>query len=269
MRPFSYVAYDAAGARARGMILPDTEADAAAQLKNRGLFVSELSAARSGPSSSWRTHLSLRRTTRLGRDLQAVFTRQMAVLLGADLPVEAALEAVRSSGDSTPLTALAEALERAGAGFPAYVIAAIHAGESSGALAPVFEELAEHLETLGNEKAEIVSALVYPGFVAAADPECAGCERLDAGQCHAAGGLAGRGCCADPAVLPTVASAGVAGSVFLRLPLVGWLMRRSAVVQYLRTLALVLASRQTVPVATENAARVLSVAQFNREGHAV
>lgn len=313
MRPFSYVTYDAAGARARGMILADTEADAAAQLKNRGLFVSELSAARSGPSSSWRTHLSQRRTTRLSRDLQAVFTRQMAVLLGADLPVEAALEAVRSSGDSTPLTALAtrtkaevldgqplaEALERAGAGFPAYVIAAIHAGESSGALAPVFEELAEHLETLGNEKAEIVSALVYPGFVAAVSfLVCAILMVNVAPEIVAMFEISGQPLPpltqnmlavsdwmrANATLLGVLLAGGVVLNLlssrlprlralrdrfFVRLPLVGRLMRRSAAVQYLRTLALVLASRQTVPVATENAARVLSVAQFNREGQAV
>jgi len=55
----------------------------------------------------------------------------------------------------------------------------------------------------------------------------------------------------------------------LRLPLVGRLIRRAAAVQYLRTLALVLASRQTVPVAAGNAARVLTQAQFRQEGEAV
>ena len=68
----------------------------------------------------------------------------MAVLLGADLSVESALEAVCSSGENGPLAALAtrvkaEVLDRAGAGFPAYVIDAIHAGETSGALGAIFE----------------------------------------------------------------------------------------------------------------------------------
>ncbi len=312
MRPFSYVAYDAAGARARGMILAETESDATTQLRKKGLFVSELTAARSGTKSRL-APLSLRRNTRLNSDLQAVFTRQMAVLLGADLPVEAALEAVRSSGENSPLTALAtrakaevldgqplaEALERAGAGFPAYVIAAIHAGESSGALGPVFEELADHLDTLGTEKAEIVSALVYPGFVAAVSflvcailmtsvaPEIVAMFEIsgqplppltrtvlaisDWIRAHAA--LLGA------ALVGLVLLIVLAGRVprlraardrfLLRLPLVGRLMRRAAAVQYLRTLALVLASRQTVPVAAENAARVLTVAQFRQEGEMV
>ena len=42
-------------------------------------------------------------------------------------------------------------------------------------------------------------------------------------------------------------------------------MRLSAAVQYLRTLALVLGSKNTVPSAVENAAEVLNIAQFREE----
>jgi general secretion pathway protein F len=42
-------------------------------------------------------------------------------------------------------------------------------------------------------------------------------------------------------------------------------MRLSAAVQYLRTLALVLGSKNTVPSAVENAAEVLTIMQFRNE----
>lgn len=312
MRPFSYVAYDAAGTRSRGMILAETESDAVTQLKKKGLFVSELTAAHSTRKSQF-SKFTLRRNTRLNGDLQAVFTRQMAVLLGADLPVESALEAVRSSGENGPLAALAtrvkaevldgqplaEALDRAGAGFPAYVIAAIHAGETSGALGAVFEELAEHLDTLGAEKAEIVSALVYPGFVAAVSfLVCAILMTNVAPEIVAMFEISGQPLppltqtvlaisdwIRSHVALLTATLGGLLVLLFLsarvprlraardrfllRLPLVGRLIRRAAAVQYLRTLALVLASRQTVPVAAGNAARVLTQAQFRQEGEAV
>ncbi len=313
MKSFSYTAYDGDGARARGMILAETEADAAAQLKARGLFVSDMTAARRAVSTDGWRNVTLRRGARLNGDLQAVFARQMAVLLSADLPVETALEAVRASGDGSPLTAvatrakadlldgqtLAMALEDSGANFPAYVIAAIHAGEGSGSLSAVFEELATHLETLGNERAEIVSALVYPAFVAAVSflvcailmvnvaPEIVAMFEIsgqplppltrnvlavsDWMRDHSVPIFIGLG----GLVVMGVMSGRVAGlraqrdRALLRLPLVGRLMRRAAAVQYLRTLALVLASRQTVPVAVENAARVLTVAQFRSEAEAV
>ena len=52
---------------------------------------------------------------------------------------------------------------------------------------------------------------------------------------------------------------------FLRLPLIGGMMRRGQAVQYLRTLALVLASRQPVPGATQSASQVLTIDRFSDE----
>ncbi|WP_270725260.1 type II secretion system F family protein [Shimia sp. Alg240-R146] len=309
MRPFSYTAFDAEGARTKGLILADTEADASARLRAQGLFVSDLTASRQRPSLGNR----LRRAARLNSDLQAVFTRQMAVLLSADMPVESALEAIRTSGDGTALATvatraraslmqggtLAESLEEAGAGFPAYVTAAIHAGEGAGELATVFEELARHLESLGSERAEIVSALVYPAFVAAVSflvcailmvnvaPEIVAMfeisgqplppltRRVLAVSDWIRDNITGVSIALAAIVVLIVLSSrvpamrAVRDRLLLRLPLVGRLIRRAAAVQYLRTLALVLASRQTVPVAVENAARVLGIAQFRAEADSV
>ena len=57
--------------------------------------------------------------------------------------------------------------------------------------------------------------------------------------------------------------------LMLRLPVLGRLMRLSASVQYLRTLALVLGSRHAVLSATDSAVEVLSIAGFQQEARAV
>ncbi|WP_233252467.1 type II secretion system F family protein [Maritimibacter sp. 55A14] len=113
--------------------------------------------------------------------MRAVFTRQMAVLLTSDLSAEAALETIRSSGTSPSIEAaavqakaalldgqpLSVALEIADAGFPPFYTAAVRAGEVSGDVASVFEGLADYLESVGSDRAQLATALIYPAFVAA------------------------------------------------------------------------------------------------------
>lgn len=177
MKAYAYTAYTDAGRRKSGTVVAETEADASAQLAKQDLFVSEIAETSTRATKST---LSLTRRSRLNADLQSVFTRQMAVLLGAELTAEAALEAVRSGSQSALDTVaaqaraslmegatLSDALAGTGAGFPPYYLAALKAGEDAGELATVFQELADHLEQLGSEKAEIATALIYPGFVAA------------------------------------------------------------------------------------------------------
>ncbi len=181
MRAFGYIAYTESGKRRAGSVIADTEGHAADLLKAQGLFVSELSDRGAGDARKGRRGLGLGRRLRLNADLQSVFTRQLAVLLAAELPAEAALEAVRASGGTSAMDAVAsrakaallegaplsDALEASGAGFPLYYIAAVRAGERAGDLEAVFGELAEHLETRGTDRAQIAAALVYPAFVAA------------------------------------------------------------------------------------------------------
>lgn len=305
MRAYAYVAFTDAGKRRAGTVVAETEAHAAAQLTERGLFVSELVERRGRGAGARLT--GTRRAT-LNADLQAVFTRQMAVLLGAELPVDAALEAVRQGGhpaldavaartraDLLDGATLSDAMTRAQAGFAPYYLASVRAGETAGNLAGVFAELADHLENQSVDKAQISTALIYPGFVAAVAllvcailmvnvaPEIVAMYELSdqplpqitqvvlgiSGwiQDNVLLLLAGLG----GLVALAVAAAKVPAlrarrdRLFLRLPLVGRFMRLSAAVQYLRTLALVLSSRNTVPVAVGNAAEVLNVARFQAE----
>lgn len=327
MKAYRYIAYTDAGRRRSGTVVAETESDATRQLAAQDLFVAELreagaagakgGAEKSGAVSAGATRQAggafwSRRRARLSPDLQVVFTRQMAVMLAAELPVDAALEAVRSGGHPTldamaaqaraalmDGASLSDALSQAGAGFAPYYLAALRAGETAGELAAVFNELADHLEQLGSDKAQIATALIYPGFVAAVSLLVCGILMVNvAPEIVAMFEISGRplppltqavlavsdlirdnilliaavlgGLVVFLALVPQVPGLRAwRDRLLLRLPVVGRLMRLSAAVQYLRTLALVLGSRHAVLNATGSAVEVLEIARFQSEGRAV
>lgn len=172
MKTFAYTAYTPDGKRRTGMVVAEDESDASARVAALGLMPSALQAQAAKPRGR-------RRERRIDRDLLSVFTRQMAVLLGAGLTAEAALEAVQGAAGASRIERLAaearaalmegesmaDALGRAGGALPPWYAAAIRAGERSGDLGLVFETLAEHLESSAGDRAAITSALVYPAFV--------------------------------------------------------------------------------------------------------
>jgi general secretion pathway protein F len=308
MKTFAYTAYDDDGARKRGSILADTEAEAVRQLKTKGLYVAELTArpdARSGAGGWGRARLS--------RALQTVFTRQMAVLLGAEMAVDDALGTLKSAGSTPALDTvvgrtqvallegvpLSQALERSGAGFPPYYLAAVQAGERAGELSQVCASLADFLETGNADRAQLGSALIYPAFVAAISVLVAGILFTTvAPEIVALFETSGRPlppltrrmmAVADwlvanrwalGAFLMALVALGMASTripflrdmrdeALLKLPVLGPMIRTSAAVQYLRSLALVLEARHTVPIAVESASSVLAQRRFRREADKV
>jgi len=310
VRAFAYTAFTATGARKRGTLVAESEAQAAEILRGQGLFAEAITAK--GRAAGPRRGLFGRRT-RLSADMRAVFTRQMAVLLASELTAEAALETVRASGTASAIEAaaaeakaalmdgqpLSVALDMAGAGFPRFYIAALRAGEGSGDLAEVFEQLAEYLESAGADRAQLATALIYPAFVAAVSLLVAGILMVNVApeiaamfattgrplppltqtvmgisefvQAHAlALGLGGAGAVLGLALalrVPAIRDRWHA--LALRLPVVGRLMRLSAAAQYLRTLALVISSRQAVVDAVASASEVLVVRRFRDEAEAL
>jgi general secretion pathway protein F len=310
MNTYQYTAYSAQGKRKDGVIIAETETHAATLLKGQGLFASQIV----GGGAQKRTGSGRRqKRNRLNADLRAVFTRQMAVLLAADLPSDAALEAVRGSGVSGPISAIAtelkahvmeglplsEALLRADAGAAPFYLAAVRAGETSADLAMVFEELATYLETRGNDRAQIATALIYPGFVAAVSlVVCAILMINVAPEIVSMFAVARRDLppltktmlaisnwiqtywvlLLGGGILFTVgfvlalrvpAFRNLWHGVLLRLPVLGKLMRLTAAAQYLRTLALIIASRQTILEATTHAADVMVIARFRTQADLV
>ncbi|MEP3299842.1 MAG: type II secretion system F family protein [Pseudoruegeria sp.] len=309
MRSFSYIAHGTDGKRKKGVILAETDSHANELLKAKGLFASEITAKEARQAmggGGFRRH-------RLNSELQSVFTRQMAVLLAAELPSEAALDVIREAGTNAALETMAtrakaalmdgqplsDALAGSGGGFARYYLAAIRAGETSGDVALVFDELADHLESAGEDRNQIATALIYPAFVAAVSLlVCAILMINVAPEIVAMFEISGR-----PLPQITQVVLGISdwvqanilwlaiGSVsvvlafmlalrvprlrdrldgvLLRLPLAGRLIQLAAAAQYLRTLALVISSKQAVLDATQSAAEVLVIRRFRTEADQV
>ena len=301
MRTFRYTAFTAEGRRRTGLIVAEDEADASARLRRDGLHPETIDPRPEAAAGG--------RRRRLDRDMQAVLARQLAVLLSAGLPADAALEAVRASGGSRSMDLVAsrakaevldgapmsEALRTAGANFPPYVFSAIRAGEVSRDLAGSFETIAEHLETRGSERAQLATALIYPVFVATVALLVCGVLMVtvapELAQMFEATGkplppltrtmlavtdwvrsnaiplLVGLGVVVVgvPLLLRIPAVRDRWHGVLLSLPILGRLATLQAASQYLRTLALVVASRQPVVEGAESASELLTIRRFREE----
>ena len=132
MKTFAYTAYAPDGRRKRGVVVAEDETDASTRVAALGLMPATLTPQ----TSPGRTR---RRERRINRDLLSVFTRQLAVLLGAGLTAESALEAVQASAGASRIErlaaearaglmqgeALADALTRAGGALPPWYAAAV------------------------------------------------------------------------------------------------------------------------------------------------
>ncbi|MDJ0630540.1 MAG: type II secretion system F family protein [Rhodobacter sp.] len=307
MQPFAYVAYNEKGQRKTGTLVAESERAAFDALKAQGLMASDIEAKAKARASGARSG------ARLDADERAIFSRQMAVLLAAELPMEAALDAVIESEGSRAMQAfgaemkaatlegypLSDAIENSRAGFPPYYTSSLRAGESSGDLAAVFEGLADYLEAQGANRAEIATALIYPAFVAVVSlVVCAVLVTSVAPEVVAMFEVTGQ-------PLPDLTQAVLGASdwvqrnwialsaafgaavvgglvllrmppvrdrverVWLRVPVFGRLRRLAIAAQYLRTMALVLGSRQTAVNAVTGAADVLSVSIYRRQADAI
>lgn len=176
MSAWQYTAYDSDGRQVKGVLVADGESHARGLLRESGLFPERLAPAREHERSWWPRRAGRRR---LSVEELAVFTRQMAVLIGAELPVDEALEVfTRSEAGGAVRRVAAELRSRVRDGlplsralgaeagtFPGYYVAAVAAGESSGELARVCETLADFIETRQAVRDRAATALVYPAFV--------------------------------------------------------------------------------------------------------
>ena len=178
MAGFAYRALDRAGGPKSGVITAESQEAALAQLRARGLTVTELDAARPGAAESiWQRDL-LAPTSLPDRKL-APMMRELATLLAARVPVDRCFDILqRTTRDKLSkrwLGAVAARLREGGAMSDAFAEAAppvpqrhlglIRAGEQSGALPETLTALADHLEQTEDSRRRIRGALVYPAFV--------------------------------------------------------------------------------------------------------
>ena len=177
MPVYTFEALTPQGRTEQGVVEADSERAARSQLRGQGLLplsVSAVAAAKVSPGDIvlWQSRVFSR------TDL-VVWTRQLASLVAAGLPLERTLTAL---SDEAPTPAqrdlvaqlraevnagapLAQALAQHPREFDELYVAVIGAGEQSGRLGAVLMQLANDLETAHTMRSKLLAASLYPAIV--------------------------------------------------------------------------------------------------------
>lgn len=178
MTAFEYRALDASGKTKKGVLEADSARQVRQQLRDKDWLPLNVSEAKSASATAgWRSWLD--RGARLNASELALVTRQLATLIRSGLPIEQALSAVsRQSGKPRVERiilairakvmeghGLAQALTSQSASFDGMYRATVAAGERSGHLEQVLEQLARYLEERDDTGRTVSQALIYPAFI--------------------------------------------------------------------------------------------------------
>lgn len=176
MPAFHYDALDAQGKSRKGILEAESPRAAKSQLRTQGLVPLSVEAVAASVQKASRSRWAARvfNSTTL-----SVWTRQMAGLVGAGLPLERALTALADEAEDPRQRELvshlraevnagspfAQALASAPREFDEVYRAVVAAGEHSGALGAVLERLADDLEERQALRAKLLGAAAYPAIV--------------------------------------------------------------------------------------------------------
>ncbi|MCB9823038.1 type II secretion system F family protein [Candidatus Nomurabacteria bacterium] len=173
MISFQYTAKNNQGGTTRGIVQAETEGAAAKLLLAQGLTPTDITVKQEG------NRFFSRFTSRIRAKDRIIFTRQLATLLNAGLPLTQSLHTVSEQAESKQLTviinevistveggvALSEALSKHPKVFNDVYIALVAAGESSGTLDQALERIADQQEKDADMISKVRGALVYPVIV--------------------------------------------------------------------------------------------------------
>ena len=176
MPAYRFEALDAAGKASTGLLEANNAKAARSQLRAQSLVplaVTQVASGTAAPSG-----LTLSRRV-FGTTGLAVWTRQLAGLVGSGLPLERALTALADEAEDPRQRELvahlrsevnagspfARALGGAPREFDDVYRAVVAAGEQSGALGTVLERLADDLEERQALRAKLIGAALYPAIV--------------------------------------------------------------------------------------------------------
>jgi len=177
MPKFSYTAVDARGKQANGMVEAADQTEAIAQIRQLGFYPQRLDETKESVASSDSKKPKFKRKTgRVKMRILTTFTRQLATLIDAGLPLLRSLNTLakqeRNPVMRTTMANLAEAVESGSTFsealtqhpfiFNKLYINMVKAGELGGVLEIVLARLAEFQEKAQKIKGKVVSAMVYP-----------------------------------------------------------------------------------------------------------
>ena len=188
MPAFDYEALDERGRTKRGVVSADTARLARRELKRKQLVPLKVVAAMEDEGGSTgdgtgrlgRLVARLQRSPALSAKDLTLTTRQLATLISAAAPVEEALNTVALQSEKPVVRKtllavrsqvmegqrLGDSLARHPRSFSPLYRSMVSAGENSGSLGPVMERLADYLERSHAMRSKVVSAMIYPAFLA-------------------------------------------------------------------------------------------------------
>jgi len=173
MGAYQYVALDEVGKECKGILEGETPRAVRQTLRERKLFPVEVVETRIKENITRQKFVVRKSVSAL--DL-ALFTRQLATLVRAGLPLDEALQAVSEQSEKVRIKnivlgvrakvlsghTLAASLDDFHKIFPAVYRATVAAGEQSGRLDTILDRLAEYTESRHSLRQKINHALIYP-----------------------------------------------------------------------------------------------------------
>jgi len=189
MNSFRYQAIENNGAPVKGVIEAEDRKSALVLLGERGLFPSDLelctpatngngNGTPASPAKETR-RIEVRFGTGIKRKEITAFTREMAALLGAGIPIPQALKGLGEEEENLALrsivlkisesvrkgTAISAAMDEHPRLFNKLYVSMVRVGEEAGVLQKVMNDLADLLEHEDEVRSEVLTAVAYPLFV--------------------------------------------------------------------------------------------------------
>ena len=179
MPAFTFEALDAQGQTRKGTLEADNARAARSQLRSQALVPLQVEPVAAGQNRSGAASSNLFTRPVFNSTALAVWTRQLSGLVSSGLPIERALAALAEEADDARQhqlvaalraevnagSSFARALEQHPREFSDIFCAVIGAGESSGSLGPVLENLADDLESRQALQSKLIGASLYPAIV--------------------------------------------------------------------------------------------------------
>ncbi len=176
MALFSYVARNPQGKTITGTLDALNEQSAVKTLREQGLTPTSVKA---GHISSPTRRRQKAKAGRIRLDDMVIFSRQLATMVKAGLPILEGLNILGEQVEKKALkdvifavekdvqggTNLTDALAKHPKAFDQFFISMVRAGEASGALDTILEQIAGYLEKLLSIQRKVKSALMYPTAV--------------------------------------------------------------------------------------------------------
>ena len=184
MPQYNYVAMDRKGKEQKGKINAANEEAAAAEIRAKGMFPTSIRLAvnikkavkkSSGGSKTSAFNMTLGPVVIKRKELTVV-TRQLAILLGAGLPLIRSLHTLERQAKNPAVKIIlgrtaetveggatfAEALAQNPKSFDKLYLNMVRAGEASGAMEVVLDRLASFMEKAARISGKVKSAMIYP-----------------------------------------------------------------------------------------------------------